>query len=141
MEKPLWYRWARIGVVGSSIVGAGVLLFKYTTPTDEQLVARFLPEIRRDYERNRELRQLEQQELMKVAQATAASSDPIWKTGKIPNPWERDTRNADPQLVDAVGFHRQQADDYKRQQIEAAAREVRETERLVAEKKKRWFLW
>ncbi|GEQ69332.1 hypothetical protein JCM33374_g3003 [Metschnikowia sp. JCM 33374] len=76
-------KWVRMLTAGGSIVGTGVLLFKYTVPTDEELIARFSPEIRAEYERSKALRQKEQQELMKIAQETAKSNDPIWKTGKI----------------------------------------------------------
>lgn len=140
-EKPLWYRWARVGFVGASIITTGVLLFKYTTPSDEELIARFSPEVRRDYERNRELRQREQQELMKNAQLTAASNDPIWKTGRISSPWDKDTKNTDQKLVDAVKFHQEKANEFKKEQIELAQQELLETERIVAEKKKRFFSW
>lgn len=138
-QKPLWYRWTRIGVIGFSIIATGSLLFKYTVPTDEQLIARFSPEIRADYERNRKLRQMEQQELMQIAQETAASDEPIWKTGSIKSPFEKEGRNVDPKLVDVQLFNKQRGDDYKKDEISRAAQELQEAEKLAAEKKKGWF--
>lgn len=142
MEKPLWYRWARVYVTGFSIVATGVLLFKYTVPTDEELIARFSPDIRADYERNKALRQKEQQELMSVVQETMRSNDPIWKAGKIKSPFERDTRGVDPRLVDTRKFFLEQDEERRRQEVAAASAELAETEQLVAQsKKRRWWLW
>ncbi|CAK7895766.1 assembly factor Cbp4p [[Candida] anglica] len=140
-EKPLWYRWARVGFMGASIIGTGVLLFKYTTPTDEELIARFSPEVRREYDRNRALRQQEQQQLMNIAKETAASNDPIWKTGKIKSPYERETRNTDPKLVDPEKFFQKQAEDFKKQEIKKAEQDFQEAETLLAQQKKSWFKW
>lgn len=137
-QKPLWYRWTRVGVVGFSIIATGGLLFKYTVPTDEQLIAKFSPEIRAEYERNKEMRQKEQQELMRIAQETAASNEPIWKTGKIKSPFEKDGRNTDPKLVDIEKFYRERGNDFKRKEIEQAERELREVEELTSQKKG-WF--
>ncbi|CAG90640.2 DEHA2G14124p [Debaryomyces hansenii CBS767] len=137
-QKPLWYRWARVGVVGFSIIATGSLLFKYTVPTDEQLIAKFSPEIRAEYERNREIRQKEQQELMKIARETAASDDPIWKTGRIKSPFEKDGRNTDPKLVDIEKYNRERGDEFKKSEVERAQQELREAEELVSQKKG-WF--
>lgn len=142
MEKPLWYRWARVWVTGGAIIGTGLLLFKYTVPTDEQLIARFSPEIRADYERNKALRQREQQELMKIVQETAKSDDPIWKTGRIMSPFEKDTRGVDPRLVNKTQFFSDQEMDKKKQEVELANVEVLETEALLTQAKKLWWrLW
>lgn len=135
-QKPLWYRWARVYFTGFSIIGFGVLCFKYTVPTDEQLIARFSPEVRAEYEKGRELRRQEQQELMKIAQKTAASSDPIWKTDKIKSPFEKDGRGVDPKLVDRENFFKKSADEVKRSQVQAAALELEEAEKLA---KKSWW--
>lgn len=137
-QKPLWYRWTRVGVVGFSIIATGSLLFKYTVPTDEQLIAKFSPEIRAEYERNREIRQKEQQELMKIARETAASDDPIWKTGRIKSPFEKDGRNTDPKLVDIEKYNRERGDEFKKLEVERAQQELREAEELVSQKKG-WF--
>lgn len=137
-QKPLWYRWARVGVVGFSIIATGSLLFKYTVPTDEELIGRFSPEIRAEYERNKEMRQKEQQELMKIAIETSSSSEPIWKTGKIMSPFEKDGRNTDPKLVDIEKFNRKRGDEFKKKEIERAEQDLREAEELVSQKKG-WF--
>ena len=137
-QKPLWYRWARVGVVGFSIIATGSLLFKYTVPSDEQLIAKFSPEIRAEYERNKEIRQKEQQELMKIARETAASDEPIWKTGRIKSPFEKDGRNTDPKLVDIEKYNREQGDEFKKMEVERAQQELREAEELASQKKG-WF--
>lgn len=137
-QKPLWYRWTRVGVVGFSIIATGSLLFKYTVPTDEQLIAKFSPEIRAEYERNKEIRQKEQQELMKIARETAASDEPIWKTGRIKSPFEKDGRNTDPKLVDIEKYNRERGDEFKKMEVEMAQQELREAEELES-KKKGWF--
>lgn len=127
-----------MGVVGFSIIATGSLLFKYTVPTDEQLIAKFSPEIRAEYERNKEIRQKEQQELMKIARETAASDEPIWKTGRIKSPFEKDGRNTDPKLVDIEKYNRERGDEFKKMEVEMAQQELREAEELES-KKKGWF--
>lgn len=73
---------------GGGIVGLGVFLFKFTVPTEEELLQKMSPEIRAQVERNRELRQQEQAMLMEIVKKTADSDQPIWKTGELYNPWE-----------------------------------------------------
>ncbi|CAM9010565.1 unnamed protein product [Wickerhamomyces anomalus] len=46
MEKPLWYRWARVYAVGFGIIGFGFLLYNNIVPTDEELISRLSPELR-----------------------------------------------------------------------------------------------
>lgn len=75
-------------MVGGSITGLGVVLFKFTTPTDEQLIAKMSPEVRAQYERERGLRRKEQEELIRIVKQTSASNDPIWMTGPIKSPLE-----------------------------------------------------
>lgn len=135
-----WYKWVRVWGWGSGIVGTGVLLYKFTVPTDEELIARFSPEVRANYERNKALRQKEQEELMKIARETAKSNDPIWKTGRIGSPFERDTRGVDPKLVDAPKFFQEEEEAKKRAEVAKADAELAETEKLMAQsKKKSWW--
>ncbi|ODV80973.1 assembly factor CBP4 [Suhomyces tanzawaensis NRRL Y-17324] len=136
--KPLWYRWARVYFTGSCIVGTGVVLYKYTTPTDEELIAAFSPEIRAEYERNRELRQKEQAELMRIAKITSQSNDPIWKTGPIGSPFEKDQRNLNQQLIDYEQTRRESGNDQKRIEIAQAEQDLIEAENL-AKKKSSWW--
>lgn len=93
MERPIFMRWLKVYAVGGAIITSGFLLFKYSRPTDEELIQRFSPEVRRDYERNKKLREDEQRELMKIVQQSAESKDPIWKAGPLEAPWERGNQN------------------------------------------------
>ncbi|EGV64103.1 assembly factor cbp4 [Yamadazyma tenuis] len=139
VNPPRWKKVLRAGIYGNAVILLGVVLFKYTTPTEEQLISRFSPEIRADYEKNRSFRQQEQQELMKIVRETSQSSDPVWKTGKIKSPFEKDTRGLDPKLVDVKVFEKQEALAYQREQIDKSTEELAETEKLLA--KKRWWRW
>ncbi|RKP30816.1 CBP4-domain-containing protein [Metschnikowia bicuspidata] len=140
--KPLWYRWARVPVVGGAITGTGVFLYCTIIPTDEELVSRFSPEIRAHYERNKELRQKEQEELMRIVQQTAKSNDPIWKTGPITSPFEKDTRGKSSSLVNSAAFCQEKADAKRAEAVDEAQARLLETEQLVAQKKHTWWrLW
>lgn len=123
---------------GSGIIATGVILFKYTTPTDEELIARFSPEIRADYEKNKALRQQEQKELMELVKKTTASNDPIWKTGKIGSPFERDTRGMDPKLVNLQEFEKEKGLKYQQEQIEKSEKELQEAKELLKKKSSWW---
>lgn len=120
MEKPLWLRWLRVYAVGGAIIGTGLILFKYTTPTDEELVNSLSPELRLQYERERKLRQAEQQELMKIVQETAGSTDPIWKTGPIQSPWDRSTDGARTREQ----FQRVKADQVQKEELQRIRQEL-----------------
>ncbi|KAK6202452.1 uncharacterized protein RJT21DRAFT_118482 [Scheffersomyces amazonensis] len=139
--KPLWYRWARVYFAGGSIIGTGVLLYIYTTPTDEQLIASFSPEIRADYEMNKELRRRENQEFLKIIKETSSSNDPIWKTGPIGSPLERSQRNANERLIDYDQFRKEEADKFKQNEIEQANLQLIETEKLKQKQSSGWFNW
>lgn len=101
---------------GGGIIGLGVLLFKFTVPTDEELLSKMSPEIRAQVEKNRELRQQEQRMVMEIAQKTAKSGQPIWKTGELYNPWEGTGNKL---LVDKVNFEREQAIKKQQSDLEA----------------------
>ncbi|EMG49822.1 CBP4 Assembly factor CBP4 [Candida maltosa Xu316] len=138
--KPLWYRWARVYVAGGSIVGFGVLLFYTICPTDEKLIASFSPEVRADYEKNRELRQQEQKRLMEIAKQTAASNDPIWKAGPIGSPFEKEQRNLNMQLIDKELFHKTKFEEQQKEEIDNANQQMKEVEQLLSQKKnKPWW--
>lgn len=139
---PIWLRWVRVFAYGGAIAGSGFVLYKYTTPTDEQLIARFSPEVRAHYEKNRLLRQREQQELMKIVQETSKTNDPIWKTGKIKLPFERETKGIDPKLVNIREFEKEMAVKYQQEQLNKSDVEFEETQKLLDAQKKRWWkLW
>lgn len=100
-------QWGKVYLAGASIVLTGALLFKYTTPDDEALIAKFSPEVRREYEKNKQKRQDEQKELMKIVQATSKSNEPIWRTGPIKSPWEiANGTKLDDNLLDRVRTQR-----------------------------------
>lgn len=137
LEPPKLQKLVRAGIYGTGIIVLGFTLFRYTTPTEEQLISRFSPEIRAEYEQNKLLRQQEQQELMKIVQQTSKSNDPIWKTGKISSPFEKDTRGMNPNLVDQKKFERQQALAHQQHQVEQSQLQLQETEKLLT--KKPWY--
>lgn len=101
---------------GGGIIGLGVFLYKFTVPTEEQLLQRMSPEIRAQVEKNRELRQKEQEMLMEIVQKTAKSDQPIWKTGELYNPWEGTGNKL---LVDKINFEKQQAEGKVKSDLEA----------------------
>ncbi|RLV94016.1 Assembly factor CBP4 [Spathaspora sp. JA1] len=139
--KPLWYRWARVYLAGGLIIGTGVLLYNTIRPSEEDLIASFSPEVRREYERNKELRELEQQKLMEIVKKTAESNEPIWKTGPIGSPFEKHQRNLGQQLVDYEGIRRDQALNESKQEVEKAKAEALEAESLISGGTKSKWWW
>ncbi|CCK71682.1 Cbp4p KNAG_0H02670 [Huiozyma naganishii CBS 8797] len=143
MEGPVWRRWLRVYVWGGAIIGSGVLLFKYSTPSDEKLIESFSPEVRRRYEEGRQLRQEEQRQLMKIVRETANSSDPIWKTGPIQSPFERRNNNNNTAGSQDIfdEFHRRQGEDDKRGDLERMQNSLLEIRRQNAadQPKKHWW--
>lgn len=102
---------------GGGIIGLGVVLFKYTTPTDEELLARMSPELRAKVESQRELRQQEQKKLMEIVKRTASSDEPIWKTGELYNPWEKTGNKL---LVDKINYERETAEVKAKSELDKA---------------------
>lgn len=142
MEKALWRRWAKVPLSGSLIIGTGVFLFYKIVPTDEELIRLFSPEVRANYERNRELRQMEQQELMRIVQRTSKSSDPIWMTGSITSPFDKETRGKSAPLVDYDSIHQREQKEKNKKEVEEARRQFFETEKMINEKSRSWWkLW
>lgn len=161
MDPKMALLWKRSLLTGGLIIGSGVLLFKYTTPTEEQLIARLSPELRADYEKNKELRRQEQKELMEIVKKTSASNDPIWKTGAIQSPWERtdlqkqrlDESNVlfgkgssgvESPLVKKDRFERDQAESKQHEMLEKMKKELESTEMIEKNSKNSkswWKLW
>lgn len=144
MEKPLWYRWARVYFAGFSIVAFGVLSYKYLTPTDEQLISRLSPELRAQYEKEKGLRRKEQEELIKIVKQTSASNDPIWMTGSIQSPFEKHGE----QLVNIKQkYEKEQAQQSQMAELERIRIELEEAQnktKLDTEeqlRKRTWFGW
>lgn len=143
MDKPLWYRWARVYAAGFGIVMTGVLLFKYTTPTEEELINSLSPELRAQYEREKGLRRREQEELIKIVKQTSASNDPIWMTGPIKSPWDKDNKMVNlKEKYEKELAEKNQSDELERVQRElelAQEKTRRETDEQL--KKRTWFSW
>ena len=106
MSSPTMLMLKQTAIWGGGIIGLGVFLFKFTVPTEEELLQKMSPEIRAQVERNRELRQQEQAMLMDIVKKTADSDQPIWKTGELYNPWEGTGSKL---LADKVNFEKEQA--------------------------------
>lgn len=144
METPLWIRWLKVWGYGGAIIAGGCLLFKYTTPTDEEIINSLSPELRMQYEREKSLRQAEQQELMKIVKQTAQSDDPIWKTGSIQSPWET---SALPQAKNRQQFEQLKADQVQREELKKINEELNKirqqttnkTHEIVDDKNQRWW--
>ncbi|VEU22411.1 DEKNAAC103361 [Brettanomyces naardenensis] len=135
-------QWIRSLAWGGGIVGLGYVLFKFTTPTPEQLLAKMSPELRADVEKNRALRMKEQEELIKVVKETSKSNDPIWMTGSIANPWDKDfKKTADSLLVKKQDFERARAEEKQKKVLSALKEDIKKTEELEAKEKERrgWF--
>ncbi|CAR21514.1 Assembly factor CBP4 [Lachancea thermotolerans] len=121
MDKPLWLRWLRVYIAGGAIIGVGAVLFKYTTPTDEELINSLSPELRLQYERERQLRQAEQKELMNIVRETAKSDDPIWKTGAINSPWEKNSSEQSREQ-----FQRVKAEEIQKEELQRIRQELQQ---------------
>lgn len=104
-------------IYGGGIIGTGYLLFKYTVPTPEELLARMSPELRSKVEAERGLRELEQQKLMEIVKQTSASNEPIWKTGDLYNPWEKTGKQL---LVDKIEYERETGKQKSLSELEKA---------------------
>ncbi|KAK5779839.1 hypothetical protein RI543_002375 [Arxiozyma heterogenica] len=148
MERSLFWRWVRVYIVGGSIVGSGLLLYKYSRPTDEELISKFSPEVRREYEANKKLREEEQRELIKIVQESANSKDPIWKTGPLQSPFERGNLGSYSNNTVLERAKRQQLEkreqeeiDKVRQNIEALKEQQRQEKETKKANKSWWKFW
>lgn len=148
MERSLFWRWVRVYAVGGSIVGSGLLLYKYSRPTDEELISKFSPEVRREYEANKKLREEEQRELIKIVQESANSKDPIWKTGPLQSPFERGNLGSYSNNTVLERAKRQQLErreqeeiDRVRQNLEALKEQQRQEKEDKKANKSWWKLW
>ncbi|SMN21162.1 similar to Saccharomyces cerevisiae YGR174C CBP4 Mitochondrial protein required for assembly of cytochrome bc1 complex [Maudiozyma saulgeensis] len=146
MERPLWVRWLRVWAVGGAIIGSGLLLFKYTTPTDEELINALSPELREQYEKQKVLRREEQRQLMDLVKKTSQSNDPIWKTGPFNAPWEGKQNTEE--VFNKI--QRNEAETRQREDLQRVMAELDmlrqkselRTQEIVNEKKKHWWkIW
>ena len=141
--------WIKVYIAGGSIIGGGLWAFNNLVPTPEQLLAEFSPEMREKHYREKELREMEQRELIKIVIKTMKSDDPIWKTGPIKSPWERDSLivdKAQEKQMDVFKEQRDQSLELKElHRIREELNKIRQdsaqkTQEVVEEKKKQsWF--
>lgn len=92
---------------------------------------------------------MEQRELIKIVKKTMKSDDPIWKTGPIKSPWERDSLIVDKAQEKQMDVFREQRDQSlelkELHRIREELNKIREesankTNEVVEEKKKQsWF--
>lgn len=143
MERPLWVRWLRVWAVGGAIIGTGLVLFKYTTPTDQELIDALSPELREQYEKQKHLRREEQRQLVNLVKQTSQSNDPIWKTGPFNAPWEgkQNTEEIFNNIQKNEAEMRQKEELQKvMADLETLRRESElKTQEIVNEKKKNWW--
>ncbi|KAK9321191.1 hypothetical protein V1517DRAFT_327236 [Lipomyces orientalis] len=66
--------------VGAGIVGLGVGLYRNTVPTEEEVVAKFSPEVRQKYYQEKAFRDASEHDnkLYELIQSNAQSSRPAW---------------------------------------------------------------
>ncbi|ODV87905.1 hypothetical protein CANARDRAFT_26089 [[Candida] arabinofermentans NRRL YB-2248] len=139
--RKLWWR----GVQGSvALIGGGILLYKYATPTPEELISKMSPEVRADYEKNLEFRKEEHRVLMEIVKKTSSSNDPIWMAGPIKPPWDRDySVNVDTLLVDKENFAKKQAELKQQAELEELKKHSLDlNEKSNKKSDKKWYkLW
>ncbi|AOA64170.1 Cytochrome bc1 complex assembly factor [Komagataella phaffii CBS 7435] len=140
--------WKKSLIYGGGIIGTGVLLYKFTTPTEEQLIARLSPELRQEYEQNKSLRRKEQEELMKIVRETSKSNDPIWKTGPLTPSWESSATGPTDRLpkgkellVAKQAFEKSQAEEKQKEELRLLKKQVEETSQLESSKGSKWKFW
>lgn len=147
MERSLFMRWAKVYAMGGGIIGSGVLLYKYSRPTDEELISRFSPEVRREYESNKRLRQEEQRQLMKIVQESSGSKDPIWKTGPLESPFERGNNSSYETNTVLERAKRQDIERHEREEMDSVRQNLQtlQKQQLEDQNKKAnkpwWKLW
>ncbi len=142
MERGTRIIWAKAIFWSSSIVALGFILLKYATPDSEKLLKEMSPDVRRQVEENKELRMKEQEELMKIVKKTAASKDPIWKTGPIKSPWDPDyKRTAESSLVSKQKLEKMKASEEQKAKLAKLKNQQALTEDIEKKDKatKRWF--
>ncbi|ODV95131.1 hypothetical protein PACTADRAFT_16669 [Pachysolen tannophilus NRRL Y-2460] len=138
--------WKRSLIACGSIIGTGVLLYKFTTPSEEQFLASLSPELKAEYEKNKDLRRKEQEELMKIVKQTSSSDNPVWYTGSLVSPWEKnpDGTKRESLLVAKEKYEKEQAAIKQREAIAKSKLELEENEKLelqVKQKSKGWLPW
>lgn len=125
---------------GGGIIGTGVVLLKFATPSPEKLLAEMSPEVRADAEKNMALREAEQRELIRIVKQTSSSNEPVWKTGSIQSPWDPDyKRTTESLLVTKERFEKEQAAKQQKEEIDRMKEQSRLTEELEKTQKKGWF--
>lgn len=143
MEKSVLIRWLKVWAAGGGIIGSGLLLFKYTTPTDQELINSLSPELRDQYYKQKNLRQEEQRRLIEIVKQTSQSKDPIWKTGPFDAPWagKQNMKEVFDDIEKKDAFNKQKQDlEEIMLDLDALRRESElKTQQIVEEKRKNWW--
>lgn len=134
---PLWARWLKVYIAGGAIITTGVLLFKYTTPTDQQLLDSLSPELRAQYAKDKKMREWEQEELKKIVQKSLESDEPIWKAGGIESPMGQSHK------MKENTFRKQIIEKEQQEQLSKANQQLDDIRRLENGNKKNswWSFW
>lgn len=106
-----------------TIIG-GTCLVLALQPTDEELISKFSPENRRNYEMNKEFRRKEQEKLIEIVKETSKSNRPIWDTGPIPSRMEVSTLNKNYEIFDYDKFMKIEAQKLQQNEISKAHKDV-----------------
>lgn len=68
----------KASIGGGSIIGFGYLLMKYTTPSDDELIAKLSPELRAKYEEQKEAKREQNRLIYERIQREGYSDKPAW---------------------------------------------------------------
>lgn len=142
--NPVTRQYFKAGFWCGAIIGLGVVLYKFTVPDPDKILAEMSPEVRKQAEKNRDLRMKEQEELMKIVKQTATSKEPIWKTGPIQSPWDPDYKQTtDSSLVKKQDFEKQKAADKQQKELAELKKQAEKTQELEQKEKqnKSWKFW
>ncbi|ODQ65430.1 hypothetical protein NADFUDRAFT_83405 [Nadsonia fulvescens var. elongata DSM 6958] len=157
-EYPILKKTIRVSVASIGIVGLGVLLLKYTTPTDEELISRLSPDLKAKYYASLQDRKGSSQAILNQVEVNARSTDPAWivRSGKkvqeqanIEHGRHNSQTNIDRTNQTQVQAMHQEIENMKRLEAEAKIREELKSKiaeeqnvnQAAAQQSKGWFSW
>ncbi|ODV88777.1 hypothetical protein CANCADRAFT_13707, partial [Tortispora caseinolytica NRRL Y-17796] len=76
-------KWVKMFFVSGGLLGTGVVLLKYTTPNEEQMLAKMSPAMREEYLNTKDARLAANQELLRQIEVSAKSARPAWQMAEI----------------------------------------------------------